>query len=317
MAAYPCVFCGKPISSAEAANELDLVCAACKSAQAIATAEDAVKAKVTPAAKADDAFAEGLPPFHEEPRPAIRKALPGVLARWTPTLILLGAVLFTLLLCIALVLPAYVRVRDAAARTQTISNMKQIGLAIHAYHDVNRRLPTPKMTTHKEGKFQTTDLSWRVSILPYVDANAVFTRFDITKDWDDRKNDFAREIKMPVYVSHSPYLSGVAAEGETHFQYFTGPLALFPDAVNALPMADIKRGTSNTFLFAEAAQPIYWARPGDMAIRADQPLPLPVDAFLVCFVDGTVRVVNQKSVDDASLRTFIDPNDPRMIGLPF
>src|SRR5258708_4186233 len=62
MAAFPCVFCGKPIASTEAANELDLVCAACKTAQAIATADDAEKAKVT-TAKTDGAIAEGLPPI--------------------------------------------------------------------------------------------------------------------------------------------------------------------------------------------------------------------------------------------------------------
>jgi len=70
MPAYSCVFCGKPISSAEAANELDLVCAACKSTQAIATAEDAVKAKVTPIV---GAIGEGESPVLQDTIPSKQK----------------------------------------------------------------------------------------------------------------------------------------------------------------------------------------------------------------------------------------------------
>ena len=54
----PCVVCGNELDAADP----DAVCPTCKAAQAIATPEDAAKAKVTPTAKTDGAFAEGLPP---------------------------------------------------------------------------------------------------------------------------------------------------------------------------------------------------------------------------------------------------------------
>ena len=63
---------------------------------------------------------------------------------------------------VALLLPAVQAAREAARRTQSTNNMKQIGLAMHNYHDTFRGFP-PAYSVDKDGK---PLLSWRVHICP-------------------------------------------------------------------------------------------------------------------------------------------------------
>ncbi|HZZ78099.1 MAG TPA: DUF1559 domain-containing protein [Gemmataceae bacterium] len=100
------------------------------------------------------------------------------------TLIELLVVIAIIAILIALLVPAVQKVREAAARTQCVNNLKQIGLALHSFHDANKRLPpgaandtAPFGTATSGGQWGS---SWMVYILPYIDQAPLYTRWQFT-----------------------------------------------------------------------------------------------------------------------------------------
>lgn len=91
------------------------------------------------------------------------------------TLIELLVVIAIIAILIALLLPAVQQAREAARRSQCKNNLKQIGLALHNYHDVNNTLP-PGYT---EGVVATNNgFGWNQHILPYFDQAPLFEKFN-------------------------------------------------------------------------------------------------------------------------------------------
>jgi prepilin-type N-terminal cleavage/methylation domain-containing protein len=99
--------------------------------------------------------------------------LPGRLARRSRgfTLIELLVVIAIIAILIALLVPAVQKVREAAARTQCINNLKQLGLAAHSYHDVNKHFP--RNYTQVGGNAWEA-LSANYWILPYIEQGPLY-----------------------------------------------------------------------------------------------------------------------------------------------
>src|SRR5438128_2366877 len=95
------------------------------------------------------------------------------------TLIELLVVIAIIAILIALLVPAVQKVREAAARTQCINNLKQLALACHSYHDNKKLLPPAYLVGRGIGWNDENNIgpTWVVLILPYFDQGALYTQY--------------------------------------------------------------------------------------------------------------------------------------------
>src|SRR5690606_1590413 len=99
----------------------------------------------------------------------------------------------------------------ATTRSQSKNNLKQIGLALHNYHDVFQTFPAGA-TYDPQGNALH---SWQTILTPYIDSNDIVVRLDLTKPWTDPANREIFEREFPVYrnpriVDHRHDASGYA-----------------------------------------------------------------------------------------------------------
>jgi hypothetical protein len=141
------------------------------------------------------------------------------------------------------------KVREAAARTQSQNNLKQIALACHNYHDVNGRLPPGN---------DANNFSAAAQLLPYIEQDNVFKSIDFKKSVDDDANADPRKTVIRVFFSPQDAVMIVNPKyGPTNYLFSAGSKTsladndgvFYQDSKVRLP--DITDGTSNTLMAGE------------------------------------------------------------------
>jgi hypothetical protein len=176
---------------------------------------------------------------------------------------------------------------QANARKRRLSGqMKQIGLALHNYHDVYGSFPA-SASYSAEGK---PLLSWRVHILPFIEQMPLYKEFHLDEPWDSEHNRKLIERMPEVYRSKnwSPEqptktcFVGITSEGSVAAsrkkaapgaqQDKPAPATVFQGR-EGVKIQDIPDGTSNTIFVVEsdAEHAVIWTKPEDLPFNHEQP----------------------------------------------
>jgi prepilin-type N-terminal cleavage/methylation domain-containing protein len=193
------------------------------------------------------------------------------------TLIELLVVIAIIAILIGLLVPAVQKVREAAARTQCLNNLKQLGLALHAYHDIYKKFPYLR-----SGGGQNRH-TWAMLLLPFIEQGNVFNQYktpiagvSMTDGFNNHTSTNAtivalRQTQITLFFcpsrrgapSLSPITTGstvmglpgdyAACTGDTSTAPTTGvfPLVNSNHMAATTRIANITDGTSNTIMLGE------------------------------------------------------------------
>ncbi|MCE9555507.1 MAG: DUF1559 domain-containing protein [Planctomycetes bacterium] len=191
------------------------------------------------------------------------------------TLIELLVVIAIIGVLISLLLPAVQSARESARRVQCMNNLRQIGLALTAYHDAYGAFP--------RGGWPATsaNLSWSASILPHLEGSNIYKLLNPAAPYTDPTNLAAGRTVLPNFLcptapsgrtlkksadlaSSSPH-----EYARTHYGAVNGERGLrAPSATNTpergamifernISLGEIIDGTTQTILIAEAPEGIH------------------------------------------------------------
>ncbi len=213
---------------------------------------------------------------------------------------------------VALLLPAVQAAREAARRSMSVNNMKQIGLGMHNYHDRYKRFPA-RASFDDDGK---PLLSWRVHILPFIEQQPLYEQFHLDEPWDSEHNKTLIPLMPEVYLNPS----SEPGPGLATYAVPTGEGTIF-DGPEGTKFRDITDGTSNTLMALEVDSDaaVIWTKPDDWEYDADDPLAGLGSAhpggFNVVMADASVHFISV-TVDTTMFRSLLTKNGGEVVG-PF
>ncbi|MBY0228458.1 MAG: DUF1559 domain-containing protein, partial [Gemmataceae bacterium] len=128
------------------------------------------------------------------------------------TLIELLVVLAIVGVLLGLLLGAVQRVREAAARASCQNNLRQLGLAVHGYHDANGFLPPSRI----EDAWAT----WAVLVLPHLEQEVAFKAWDLSRRYHEQP-DAARLVRVPAFYCPSRRSPNGPSQANADIRKFT------------------------------------------------------------------------------------------------
>jgi prepilin-type N-terminal cleavage/methylation domain-containing protein/prepilin-type processing-associated H-X9-DG protein len=178
------------------------------------------------------------------------------------TLIELLVVIAVISVLIALLLPAVQSAREAGRRIQCVNNLKQIGLAMHNYHESRQALPGADMV------YNITELSALSQVLPYLEQTSIYNAINFDFSSQDANNGTAMMMSISGFICPSDLPDPIPSlGGQTNYMANMGSGIVWQMAIggnaglpqpngvfygnSATTFAAITDGLSNTSFFSE------------------------------------------------------------------
>jgi prepilin-type N-terminal cleavage/methylation domain-containing protein/prepilin-type processing-associated H-X9-DG protein len=250
------------------------------------------------------------------------------------TLIELLFVIAIIAVLIALLLPAVQQAREAARRSQCKNNLKQMGLALHNYHEAFQTFP-PGYIAGPDTTKTTPGWGWPVLLLPQLDQAPLYNQLNLNVPIQDPTNTTAIKTLLPVFLCPSD----IIAEGPFNITDSTAPTPVVvisttpssyagsvgndssdvDDNINPgggvlfrnsnVRFADITDGTSNTIVIGERSwsqtNGIWVGAPDGGRIRAGQKNPfVPLDEAASFGILGHAHWINILTDPDGGMDDF-------------
>jgi type II secretory pathway pseudopilin PulG len=235
---------------------------------------------------------------------------------------------------VAMLIPAFSRVHNAAERMQCSNNLKRLILGIQEYESTGQRVadlpagasdgPTTKHSLFPPGCVGPGDtpearLSWMVAVLPFLDQEALYRQFDVTAGYADNL-EATRGVVKPFQCTN---WQRPATEPTTHYVAMAG---IGADAATRPTGADgngfmgydrpthaavIRDGRTNTIALMETRSEIGpWARGGPSTVRGFDPADTPHCGDGRPF-GGHAGGYTGVAMADGSLRSVRSNTDPK------
>jgi prepilin-type processing-associated H-X9-DG protein len=208
--------------------------------------------------------------------------------------------------------------RSAARRAQAMNNLKLIGLAMLNYHVTYNRFP-PAMVYGRANKDKDkagkVPHSWRVELLPFLEAVDLYNQYKFGEAWDSESN---KKIlaKMPS-VFRNPNDDPKSTNASYYALVGEGTVFSLKDGVRIRNITD---GTSYTLAVVEAKRSIPWTKPEDIPFDPQKELPKLggwyKGGYNVLFCDGNVWFLAD-TFDKTALKWLIQRNDGHPVNLPW